>query len=96
MATFTPDYNVVSGHHPEIERRFLLDALPQDLNSYPSHRIMQGYFESSPGVSARVRLVDDTTAEITKKYRQDGKRMEVNEQLSINAAKLLQIGRAHV
>ena len=43
----------------EIERKFLIrkDALPQDLASYPCHRIEQGYLCTSPVV--RIRRQDD-------------------------------------
>ena len=43
----------------EIERKFLIrkDDLPQDLASYPCHRIEQGYLCTSPVV--RIRRQDD-------------------------------------
>ena len=43
----------------EIERKFLIrkDDLPQDLVSYPCHRIEQGYLCTSPVV--RIRRQDD-------------------------------------
>ncbi len=40
----------------EIERKFLLPALPPDLGRYPGHAIEQGYLAFSPeGVEVRVR-----------------------------------------
>lgn len=83
------NYTVKTGSQVEIERRFLLPQLPEGLDTCPQHHIVQGYFESIAGVSARVRLVDAQTAEVTKKYRHHGERIEVNEVLSVAAAQLL-------
>lgn len=41
----------------EIERKFLITALPDDLDSYPFHLIEQGYLSTDPVV--RVRRQDD-------------------------------------
>ncbi len=41
----------------EIERKFTIRQLPEDLNNYPSHHIEQGYLSDSPVV--RVRKEDD-------------------------------------
>ncbi len=41
----------------EIERKFLLDKLPEDLERYPFHMIEQGYLSTNPVV--RVRRSDD-------------------------------------
>lgn len=41
----------------EIERKFLLKALPENLDSYPHHELEQGYLCQSPVV--RIRRSDD-------------------------------------
>ena len=41
----------------EIERKFLIDKLPEDLESYPFHRIEQAYLNINPVI--RVRREDD-------------------------------------
>ena len=43
----------------EIERKFLIskENLPADLNSYPHHRLEQGYLSTAPVV--RIRKEDD-------------------------------------
>lgn len=42
----------------EIERKFLLNTIPNDLYDYPCHTIEQGYLCTSPVV--RIRKEDDT------------------------------------
>ena len=37
----------------EIERKYLLRQLPEHLETYPSHRIEQGYLCTAPGVRIR-------------------------------------------
>jgi CYTH domain-containing protein len=41
----------------EIERKYLIHTLPEDIESYPRHRIAQGYLCTSPVV--RIRRSDD-------------------------------------
>ena len=41
----------------EIERKFLIDKIPDDLESYPFHRIEQAYLCTNPVV--RIRREDD-------------------------------------
>ena len=41
----------------EIERKFLISSLPEQLEQYPHHRIEQGYLSTGPVV--RVRRMDD-------------------------------------
>ncbi|MBI5103539.1 MAG: CYTH domain-containing protein [Solirubrobacterales bacterium] len=44
----------------EIERKFLVDALPPELDGVPSRRIQQGYLAVAPdGVEVRLRREDD-------------------------------------
>ena len=42
----------------EIERKFLIKELPENLNEYKCHAMVQGYLNTSPVV--RVRKEDDT------------------------------------
>lgn len=42
----------------EIERKFLINKLPENLESYPFHRIEQGYLCTQPVV--RIRRQDDS------------------------------------
>ena len=42
----------------EIERKFLIKELPENLNQYKCHSMVQGYLNTSPVV--RVRKEDDT------------------------------------
>lgn len=41
----------------EIERKFTISKLPEDLSGYPSHHIEQGYLSTSPVV--RIRRQDE-------------------------------------
>ena len=41
----------------EIERKFLIDKLPEDFESYPHHKIEQGYLCTDPAI--RIRRQDD-------------------------------------
>ncbi|MCQ2509299.1 MAG: CYTH domain-containing protein [Lachnospiraceae bacterium] len=41
----------------EIERKYLIHTLPENLDQYPSHKIEQGYLNTSPVV--RIRQSDD-------------------------------------
>jgi len=43
----------------EIERKFLMDKLPRDLESLPSVEIQQGYIHASQGFEARLRRKDE-------------------------------------
>ena len=42
----------------EIERKFLVRRLPEDMDSYPKHHIEQAYLSTDPVV--RVRRLDDS------------------------------------
>lgn len=44
----------------EIERKYLLDQLPENLTSYPCKKIEQGYLSTEPVV--RIRRSDDAQA----------------------------------
>ena len=39
--------------HMEIERKFLIDALPEALNDFPHQEYLQGYLSTSPTVRVR-------------------------------------------
>lgn len=43
----------------EIERKFLLDALPDDIDDHPSTRILQGYLAITDDIEVRVRARED-------------------------------------
>ena len=68
----------------EIERKFLIrkDDLPQDLASYPCHRIEQGYLCTSPVV--RIRRQDDDYF-LTYKFKGLMSREEYNLPLTAEA-----------
>jgi CYTH domain-containing protein len=44
-----------SASHLEIERRFLLREIPTDIDWYPRHHIIQGYYTTAEGKIERVR-----------------------------------------
>ncbi len=50
----------------EIERRFLVKTLPEDLKKYPHEDIKQGYLESKDGTSIRLREINDKYYQTTK------------------------------
>lgn len=64
----------------EIERKFLVKHLPQDLSAYPFHRIEQGYLCTKPVV--RVRRQDD---EYYLTYKGGGKMVREEYNLPLNA-----------
>lgn len=63
----------------EIERKFLIHALPSDYRTYPSHKIEQGYLSINPVI--RVRKEDDQYY-LTYKSKGLLSREEVNLPLS--------------
>ena len=54
----------------EIERKYLLDQLPENLTSYPCKKIEQGYLSTEPVV--RIRRSDDEYYLTYKSKRADG------------------------
>ena len=50
----------------EIERRFLVKHLPEDLNKYPHERITQGYLQTNDGTSVRLRKEKSKYYQTTK------------------------------
>lgn len=88
---FSCRLNIISFHftnpevfYMEIERKFLIrkDDLPQDLASYPCHRIEQGYLCTSPVV--RIRRQDDDYF-LTYKSKGLMSREEYNLPLTVEA-----------
>lgn len=51
----------------EIERRFLVTKIDPEIKTFDHRRIRQGYFETGPDFSLRVRIVNDATAFVTRK-----------------------------
>ncbi len=51
----------------EIERKFLVNNLPEDLNKYPSNYIVQGYLSTEEGTSIRLRKEGDKYYQTIKK-----------------------------
>ena len=51
----------------EIERKYLLDALPEELIDGDSRRIEQGYLPSGSELTVRLRRVDETKTVLTIK-----------------------------
>lgn len=64
----------------EIERKFLINSLPERLSSYPCHHMEQGYLCTSPVV--RVRKSDDT---YYLTYKGGGMMMREEYDLPLNA-----------
>jgi CYTH domain-containing protein/shikimate kinase len=81
---------------PEIEERFIVLGIDPDIFRSPSIHIKQGYFQTHPDTSVRVRVYDRQHmpagrmwAEITKKTGHGEVRKEENEPLPLTAARLL-------
>ncbi len=51
----------------EIERRWIVKAISPEIQRWPSKRIVQGYFNTPPNISARIRITDDAEVEYMKK-----------------------------
>ena len=51
----------------EIERRFLVEELPKDLDKYPHQYIVQGYLSTKEGTSIRLRHKGDNYYQTIKK-----------------------------
>lgn len=70
---------IMKGVILEIERKFLVTHLPQDLSAYPFHQIEQGYLCTKPVV--RVRRQDD---EYYLTYKGGGKMVREEYNLPLN------------
>jgi adenylate cyclase len=62
---------------PEIERKFLVDDLPEDFRASAATHIRQGYLSVEPA-EVRIRSRDDTSHELTVKSVGGLSRAEVN------------------
>jgi CYTH domain-containing protein len=67
---------VAGGNHREIERKFLVRQLPEDLAAYPHAEIAQGYLAvGAGGVQVRLRRAGDRCS-LTYKRNDGGGRIE--------------------
>jgi CYTH domain-containing protein len=66
-------------NHYEIERKFLVDRLPDKLSSYPCHDIVQSYVSTNPTI--RIRKWDDSYI-LTVKSKGIMKRIEFEMELT--------------
>lgn len=73
----------------EIERRFIVKSIDPDIRRAPSKQIDQGYFETRPDCSARVRITNGTEAELTKKTGSGISRPEENQETTLESAQFL-------
>jgi adenylate cyclase len=62
---------------PEIERKFLVDGLPEEVRARPAVLIRQGYLSVEPA-EVRIRSCNDTSHELTVKSVGGLSRAEVN------------------
>jgi CYTH domain-containing protein len=46
---------VADGSHREVERKFLVDAVPDEVGAAPARRLRQGYLAGEGGVEVRIR-----------------------------------------
>ena len=67
----------------EIERKFLVEQLPDELDSFPSREIEQGYLAITDDVEVRVRRYGEESF-LTVKSSGDESRVE--EEIEIDAA----------
>ena len=75
----------------EIERKFLVEQLPDDLDAYPHREIEQGYLAITDDVEVRVRRYGDE-AFLTIKSSGDESRVE--EEIEIDRAGSPRCGRS--
>ncbi|MFA6603256.1 MAG: AAA family ATPase [Patescibacteria group bacterium] len=77
----------------EIERRFLVRSIDPDIQRFPNKEIVQGYFETPPQFSLRVRITrkrdQSARAEITRKDGCGAVRQEHNQPVTVEAAEFL-------
>ncbi len=73
----------------EDERRFVVKAVDPDIQRSPRKEIVQGYFETPPSYSLRVRITDDREAELTKKTGHGVSRKEHNQPTDLETARFL-------
>ncbi len=73
----------------EDERRFVVRSIDPDIQREPSKEIVQGYFETPPGFSLRVRITDGREAELTKKTGHGVSRKEMNQPLDLETGRFM-------
>ena len=73
----------------EIERRFIVKSLDPDIQRQRSVRIVQGYFDTPPHVSLRVRITDDARAELTRKTGSGIERQETTQPTDLETGRFL-------
>lgn len=73
----------------EIERRFVVRAIDPDFRRAQATRLVQGYFDTSPHESLRVRILDDTHAVITQKHGTGLSRDERELPIPLDVARML-------
>jgi len=75
----------------EIERKYLLDQLPENLTSYPCKKIEQGYLSTEPVV--RIRRSDD---EYYLTYKSKGLMVREEYNLPLTKESYLHLRRSHL
>jgi CYTH domain-containing protein/predicted ATPase len=73
----------------EIERRYLVKAIDPDIQRESYKRISQGYFDTPPHFSLRVRITDGAEAELTKKLGSGIERQEITHNVDLETGKFL-------
>jgi len=73
----------------EIERRFLIKAIDPDIQRERCRKIVQGYFDTPPHFSLRVRISDDTEAELAKKVGSGIERRETTQPVDLATGRFL-------
>ncbi len=74
----------------EIERRWLVKKIDREiLDVNEKKHIRQGYFDTSPTISLRVRITDGKKAELTKKTGSGEQRLEENQKIDLEVAQFL-------
>jgi adenylate cyclase len=68
----------------EIERKFVLDQLPDGLDAYPSREIQQGYVAITDDVEVRLRRYGE---QMFLTIKSSGDRARVEEEIEIDAGK---------
>jgi len=73
----------------EIERRFIVKSIDPDIQRERRVRIVQGYFDTPPHISLRIRVTDGTEAELTEKTGNGIERRESTQPTDIQTARFL-------
>ncbi len=70
----------------EIERRWIVLTIDPDIRHAKSKHIVQGYLNTPPGISARVRITNNKRAEFTKKTGTGLERPEETQKTDLESA----------